>query len=259
MDMKKIALGLVGCVVLFGILNGAAFAQVVVPANPSHSASSNEIFRQPLQFSLGEHIVGFMPQRVYFTGLDHMLGVEFVGTRGVEPQIPNAGEHVGNGAPPLSTVRYHELWRGIDVEYAATPDKLVKSIYVAAPYADISQIQLRYSGRVELQPDGSLQTALPNGRGYVTESAPIAWQDIEGKRVNVGVVFRLTERVIGFDAARHDPAYPLVIDPVYAWQMDYGVNTILHALAVDGSGAVYVAGESKALWYGDENTKPLHR
>jgi hypothetical protein len=92
---------------------------------------------------------------------------------------------------PLGSVTYSELWRGVTAEYRASDAGILKSTYHLAPGADAAQIRLRYNVAVEMQSDGSLQ--FPFGRGYLSESAPIAWQEITGQRIPVPVTFRVVE------------------------------------------------------------------
>lgn len=208
----------------------------------------------PLRFTGSTHVVGFLPQRVYMTSLDSTLSVEFLGARRVEPQA--------NNEPTYSTVVYRELWNGIDVVYEQADNAIAKSLYRVAPYADVSQIQLRYSLPVDWQPDGSLRMSAQNSSGYLAESAPLAWQQVEGARVPVSVSFDVENGVIRFETARYDPRYPLVIDPTYAWHTFYGPNDeqsdlFANAVAVAADGSVYIAGTAWN-WQGDGVSPPMH-
>ena len=60
---------------------------------------------------------------------------------------------------------------------------------ILRPGADISKIRLRYNVAVESQRDGALRFKFE--RGFLTESRPMAWQEIRGKRVPVEVAFRV--------------------------------------------------------------------
>jgi hypothetical protein len=122
---------------------------------------------------------------------------------------------------------------------------------------------------VQVESDGGL--ALRYATGLMRESAPVAWQEIGGQRLPVEVSFRLIapetivnhspvlsaaegskiqSQQVGFSLGAYNPAYPLTIDPDLTWHTflggsnrDYG-----HSIAVDGSGNVYVAGESYTTW-----------
>ena len=218
-----------------------------------------------LQFTAGGHVIGFQPTQVVMASFDHALRIEFVGTAGVTPVAASAdaasssdGRTLGR-AQPLGVVTYPDLWRGIRVEYRASEGGIVKSTYTLAPGADVTQIRLRYNVPVELQSDGSLQ--FPFGRGYISESAPIAWQEIDGTRVPVEVAFAMAGDEVGFRLGAYDPRYPLTIDPNYLWHTFYGSSSHWdegHAIAVDAGGNVYITGFSEYTWQGDGNADPIH-
>jgi hypothetical protein len=206
---------------------------------------------------------------VVLASLDHALRVEFVGAAGVTPvavgaDAPSSSDGLTMGrAQPLGVVTYPNVWRGVSIEYRASEGSIVKSTYTVAPGADVAQIRLRYNVPVELQSDGSLQFSFE--RGYLSESAPIAWQEIDGARVPVQVAFQTYQTsevletsevsTVGFRLGAYDPRYPLTIDPNYVWHTFYGSsNTDLgYGIAVDASSNVYITGYSVATW-----GSPLH-
>ncbi len=262
----------VGAVVLIAAL----FLMATLPVARAASTSAPAPM---LQFTSAGHIIGFAPTQVILAALDHALRVEFVGTAGVMP-VASGAETASSSdgltmhqAQPLGVVTYPELWRGVTVEYRASEGlalsgvegSIVKSTYHLAPGADVAQIRLRYNVPVQVQSDGSLE--FPFGRGYLSESAPIAWQEIDGARVPVQVAFQTCEvsetsqvSTIGFRLGAYDPRYPLTIDPNYVWHTFYGSSNVDngYGIAVDGSGNVYVTGDSAATWQGDGGANPRH-
>jgi Beta-propeller repeat len=162
-------------------------------------------------------------------------------------------------APSLGRVLYQGLWEGISLTYGSTKDAITESTYHIAPGADVSRIPLRYNVPVQKQTDGSLKLAFNSG--FMTESAPVAWQEIGGKRVPVEVSFRVSGGEVGFSVAKYDSNVPLTIDPMYLWHTFYGSSSVEddgNGIAVDGSGNVYITGYSGATWDGPGPTSPLN-
>ncbi|MBV5280147.1 MAG: SBBP repeat-containing protein, partial [Actinobacteria bacterium] len=76
-----------------------------------------------------------------------------------------------------------------------------------------------------------------------------AWQEIGEKRVPVTVAFRVSDGEVGFSVGRYDHSYPLIIDPTYLWNTFYGSGIDdAKGITIDGSGNVYVTGDSYGTW-----------
>ncbi len=208
-----------------------------------------------LQFKAIGHVLGFQANKVFVAGLDHALSVEFLGTDGVTPtcapSVPTAGND--RKALPLSMVTYRNLWDGIDLTYEPAHGGIAESTYRVAPGADPSRIRLRYNVPVEPQGDGSLK--LKFERGALTESPPVAWQEIEGNRVPVMARFRVSGNELGFAVGPYDHSQPLVIDPTYAWHTFFGEGhgELGLGIALDADGNIYVTGYAVFSW-----GSPLH-
>lgn len=143
---------------------------------------------------------------------------------------------------------YPDLWPGIDLVYYGTVDQM-KYEFIVRPGADPRQIRLAYSGvtSVRLTDTGELEVLSPAGN--LTDAAPLAYQDIHGRRVPVSLAYDLagasTTFAYGFQIGEYDPAFPLVLDPVvliYAGYIGGAGSDEGWDIAVDDGGNVYVTG-----------------
>ena len=180
----------------FSLMLGRA-AQAAMQTGPSNL----------LQFKAAGHILGFQDEGVYVASGDHMLRVEFAGTSGVAPVADRTPSGDGQ-AQPLGRVTYADLWPGISLSYEHVAGGIVQSSYLLEPGADVSQIRLCYNSPVEIEAGGSLRIGYETGQ--MRESAPVAWQDINGRRIPVDVTFCLLDSpirnpVVGFSLGQYIP------------------------------------------------------
>jgi len=153
------------------------------------------------------------------------------------------------GLPAFSKVVYSELWPGIDLVYSGTVNRL-KYSFLVQPGASPEQVQLRYRGapQVEVTERGALRVTTPSGS--FEDAPPIAWQEIEGRRVPVEMAYRVTRdaagAAIGFELGDYDPAHPLLLDPavlVYCGFVGGSSSDFARGIAVDAAGNAYITGQ----------------
>jgi hypothetical protein len=156
------------------------------------------------------------------------------------------------GVPTYSSVLSEDVWPGIDVIYSGSTDSL-KQEFVLEPGADAAQVRLAYRGaQVTLTADGALLVHAP--QGSFTDAAPVAYQEVDGRRVIVPVEFALGEVAgsgaqevteYGFNLGAYDRGLPLVIDPavlVYCGYIGGDDQDFGSDIAIDSSGNAYVTG-----------------
>ncbi|MDZ7831667.1 MAG: InlB B-repeat-containing protein [Desulfobacterales bacterium] len=220
------------------------------------------------QFKTDGHVLGFGSDRVYMVGLGYALIEEFVGASGVRPVAGNSkkpqplrdSDAKDMGAPAFQGVTYPELWEGITLRYDRAAGGLAESVYVVQPGADAGNIRIRYNADFEIEKDGGLRFQHPTQKGYFRLTRPIAWQEVEGRRVPVEVAFKdHGDRTLGFTLRNWNSDYALIIDPVYQWHTFYGSasNDEGYGIAVTAD-AVYITGISAATWNGEEGQTPKH-
>jgi hypothetical protein len=169
------------------------WALFAAPAAPAQAAPIEDTAAEMLQFTSGGHVLGFTPDKMYVSNGTYALRVEFVQANGVTPQAPAGGAVEGGAAPALAQVTYPNLWPGISLAYDAG-EGIARSTYTLAPGANPAAIRLRYNAPLQIEADGSLRIAFETGQ--MRESAPLAWQEIDGTRVPVEIAFHLVEQSI---------------------------------------------------------------
>jgi hypothetical protein len=161
--------------------------------------------------------------------------------------------------PTFGQVRVREVYPGVDLLYYGRAGHLEHD-FVVAPGADPDRIRMEFQGAqsVRLQEEGSL--SLTTSGGEVTQRPPLAYQEIDGRRVKVPARFRvqalgvrpwasgsdarpvetasdteglplrpkvqgLTPPTVGFELAAYDRTKPLIIDPIIVWSTYLGAHS----------------------------------
>jgi hypothetical protein len=252
--MKRIALAamafVLGVLILGAVPGGTGTDQSSRPAPAkAFGQFAGKSAAGLLERTAGDHIIGFGAQAIVVGSRDHALRLEFVGSLGASPECSESGSPAALKAPALGTVIYRNLWPGITLTYQGEKNGMAKSVWTVAPGAPLESIRVRANVPLRADRLGNLVYAFSSGR--MTESKPVAWQEIEGKRVPVDVSYRLTgEREFGFEAAACDSRYPLVIDPILSWNTFLGGagDDSANAIWLDLSGNIYIVGYSNATW-----------
>jgi pimeloyl-ACP methyl ester carboxylesterase len=143
-------------------------------------------------------------------------------------------------------VRYREVYPGIDLVFYGNQRRLEYD-FVVSPGSDPSKIRLEFQGveEVILDENGNLVLRLKDGE--VIQHAPVIYQEVDGKRVDVAGGYWIDRKGrVGCRVASWDRQRPLVIDPVLVYSTYLGGNDYDsgHAIAVDGSGNAYVTGHT---------------
>ncbi|MCF6155316.1 MAG: hypothetical protein E3K36_08695 [Candidatus Brocadia sp.] len=151
--------------------------------------------------------------------------------------------------PTYEIVEMGEVYEGIDLRLKAYGNN-VEKLFTVKPDANYEKILIRLEGAQELMVNTAGELIAETELGAVKFTKPIAYQEIEGKRVNVECGYVISDCGIqkseyGFKVAQYDKAKDLIIDPLLASTYLGGpYEDRGRSIAVDAEGNVFVAGET---------------
>jgi len=156
-----------------------------------------------------------------------------------------------SGISTYDLVSLGEVYKGIEVKLRAYGKNVEKLFYVK-PGASPDAIKVKVEGgRISVNDKGELE--VETGLGIVRFTKPVAYQEVDGKKVEVPVSYRLindNKSLYAFNVGEYDRTKPLVIDPLLASTFIKGSDwEFAYAIALDSSGNVYVIGRTGSSDY----------
>ena len=115
-----------------------------------------------------------------------------------------------------------EVYPGIEVKLRASGKNIEKFFYIK-PGADPKRIRLRLAGSESLKIAGDGTLEVLAGSGGLKFSRPVAYQEVNGNRIEVNVAYSLqsseprtpnSELIYCFKVGDYDKTRELVIDPL---------------------------------------------
>jgi hypothetical protein len=151
------------------------------------------------------------------------------------------------GLSQYRRVIYRDLWPRIDMVLREDAGTL-KYEFRVRPGARVSDIQLAYSGADSLALDTNGGLMIGTGVGILRDSAPVAYQEIDGVRVPVGSHYELTGSRYGFQTDLYNFQRELIIDPGLDYSTFLGGTSADSgaAIVVDNAGNAYVVGVTQS-------------
>jgi len=147
-----------------------------------------------------------------------------------------------------------EVYKGIEVKVKAHGKNVEKLFYIE-PGADPESIKIKIEGAKSLRINEAGELEVETGLGVIKFTKPVAYQEINGKRIEVVAAYTLLSNpqyVYGFKVGSYDKKETLIIDPLLAStfiggsSVDYGLS-----VALNGDGNVYITGHT---WSSDYPT-----
>ncbi len=121
-------------------------------------------------------------------------------------------------------ISFSNIYPGIDIQYYFNKDQNLKYDLILKAGANPDQIQLEYEGTDRLKlVYGNL--LVKNSVEDVLESAPIAYQIIDGEKIMVKCKYVLKENILSYKLGSYNEDYELVIDPVLIFSTYSGSKT----------------------------------
>lgn len=165
--------------------------------------------------------------------------------------LGNDPRHWASEVGVFSGLKYEGIYDGVDVIYREVGGRLKYDLHIAVG-ADPASVRMRYEGTtgVELGPDGTLIHRNPFN--HITETAPVAFQLVDGKKVGVACRFVLNGGTVRFDFPEgYDNTLPLVIDPTLIFSSYTGstADNFGFTATYDQNGSLYGGGIVFAAGY----------
>jgi hypothetical protein len=158
-----------------------------------------------------------------------------------------------SGIASYQSISLGEVYPGIEVKLKAS-DKNVEKIFYVSPQSDVADIKIGVAGVAGLEIDKDGRLLFKNSLGNLAMRAPVAWQEIAGRRDEVKVIYRLLgDYFYGFTVlGAYDKKYPLIIDPdldtlLSSTFLGGAENDEGQSIALDKWGNVYLAGITRSF------------
>jgi hypothetical protein len=149
--------------------------------------------------------------------------------------------------PQYARVSYRDVYPGVNMAFYGV-QKQLEFDFILAPGASAAPIRFGISGANRVATDHSGNLVLTSSAGDVLLHKPVAYQEKDGARESVDASFVLQANQVRFELGNYDRSRELVIDPSvsYATYLGGTAEDDGYGIAVDGSGNVYVTGQTKS-------------
>ncbi|MGC1456152.1 MAG: CFI-box-CTERM domain-containing protein [Nitrospirota bacterium] len=177
--------------------------------------------------------------------------------------------------PTYSVVSLGEIYKGVDLKLKAYGNNVEKLFYVS-PQADPASIAMNMEGAKQLKVNKQGELLVNTGIGTVKFTKPVAYQEINGKRIEIAAAYRILNSArslpsnasiggtpnsklrYGFTVGAYDKTRELVIDPLLASTYLGGADNEGSLSTPSGSGAfamsvvvgngrIYIAGFTDSI------------
>ena len=125
-------------------------------------------------------------------------------------------ENWQSSIPTYNSVSVSTPWSGISLHTNAHAAN-VEKIFTVSPNADPGEIEISVEGPETLFVSQTGEMSMSFDDGAITSmTAPVAFQIIDGKQIDVDVSYDINGNSYGFTVGTYDTNYDLIIDPLLA-------------------------------------------
>ena len=192
---------------------------------------------------------------------ESLVGASISNVKGEEKAVTKVsyfrGKNPSNWKRNISTynlVSLGEVYKGIELKVKAYGKNVEKLFYIKAG-ADPGSIKIKIEGARSLKVNEAGELEVETGLGVIKFTKPVAYQEINGKRVKVAASYTIlsdSKHVYGFEVGSYNKKQTLIIDPLLASTFIGGsYNDMLRSTALDQDGNVYITGWT---WFYDYPT-----
>lgn len=195
---------------------------------------------------------------------EEVRGASSLAPKGEKPAVTRISSFTGkdpakwkSNLATYESISLGEISKGITLSLRAK-GRNVEKIFTVSPGIK-PEISMRLSGAKHLNLTDSGELEVITERGTAAFTKPIAYQEIEGRKVSVPVAYALAPCVEGqagsgttydFAVGSYDTRHPLVIDPLLASTFVGGSSADkAGSITLDTKGNVYVAGSTTSETY----------
>lgn len=157
--------------------------------------------------------------------------------------IGNQSKRWASNVNSFGRILAKNIYDGIDMETEGIQNG-IKYQFNVAPNANYRQIQLSFEGAEKIWLKNN-QLHIKTSVNEMLDQAPIAWQMIGGKKIDIACKYVLNRATISFDLTNnYNPKYALVIDPVLVFASYTGSTADNFGLTAtyDSLGNLYAGG-----------------
>jgi len=193
----------------------------------------------------GEHDVSWTMRVVGRAGISAPVASELAAARssyflGNDParwrtDVPSFGRVTYRDVLPGVNQVFHGEAGALEYDFEVSPGALTKPDAIEIAFEGAESVDVGAAGELRVHAGGAV----------FVQPSPRVYERSEGQELAVNAAYRVTGRgTIGFDVGAYDESRTLVIDPVlaYATYLGGSGDDYAYGIAVDGAGAMYVAG-----------------